>query len=228
MFELLFGVIIGLSQYFNERLLKKLHKYRISLISFAAGLSSAYLFLLLLPEVFNGFMVLKNYIFLILFIGFISIHISEKYIYKHVNKKRIKQDVRAVHHITFFLYHIIIGIILVTFLKQSFREGLLFFIPVWLHTTISSIALTEMHKKIKQISISKILLSLSTILGIIIALLIMIPISIYYILLSLITGSLIYIIVKDFTPKGKEGNLNMFILGIISYSLIIILSRIIF
>ena len=226
MFELLFGVISGLTQYFNEKLLKILHKYRISLISFAAGLSSSYLFLLLLPEVYNGFLFLKQYTFLILFAGFISIHISEKYIYKHVKKIKIKHDVRTVHHITFFFYHFIIGIILVTLLQQSFREGFLFFIPIWLHTTISSIALTEIYKKIKQKSFSKILLSASTLLGIIVALLFMIPTFIHYALLSLITGALTYIVIKDLTPKGKQGSLNMFIIGVIAYSLIIILTRI--
>jgi uncharacterized membrane protein len=227
MFELIFGIIIGLTQFFNERILSSLRKVRIDLISFAAGLSSAYLFLLLLPEVYQGSLILKEYTYLILFIGFISIHISEKYIYKHVNKKKIKDEVRAVHHTTFFFYHFIIGIILVTFFKQSFREGLLFFIPVWFHTTISSAALTELHKKIKEKSITKVALSLSAILGMIIALLTMIPTAVYYALLALITGSLTYIIVKDLTPKGEEGNLNMFIFGVISYSLIIIITRLI-
>ena len=63
--------------------------------------------------------------------------------------------------------------------------------------------------------------------GIIIALLTMIPTIIHYSLLALITGSLMYIIIKDLTPKGKEGNINMFILGVISYSLIIIITRLI-
>lgn len=229
MLEFIYGIIIGITQYFNVRLLKKFHKLRIPLVSFAAGLSSSYLFLLLLPETFNGFQILKNYIFLTLFIGYVSIHISEKYIYKYVDKKRINQGVRTIHHATFFLYHFIIGIILVTFLKQSIRQGTLFFIPIWFHTTVSSIALTEIHHKhIRERTITKILLSFSTILGVALAVLIMIPTIIYYILLALITGALTYIIIKDLTPKGKEGNLNMFILGVIAYSLIIILTRLIF
>ena len=65
-------------------------------------------------------------------------------------------------------------------------------------------------------------------LGIVIASLIMIPLSIYYITLALITGALTYLIVKDFTPRGKEGNLNMYIAGVILYSLTIIISRILF
>lgn len=227
MFELIFGFIISLTQFFNERILKSLHRFRIHLISFAAGLSSAYLFLLLLPEVYQGSLILKQYTYLILFVGFVSIHITEKYIYKHVDKKRIKDEVRAVHHTTFFFYHFIIGIILVTFFKQSFREGLLFFIPVWFHTAISSVALTEMYKELEEKSLGKIFLSLSVIFGIIIALLTMIPTIVHYSLLALITGSLTYIIVKDLTPKGKEGNLNMFIFGVISYSLIIIITRLI-
>ncbi len=229
MLEFIFGIILSLTQYFNTRLLKKFHKYRVHLISFAAGLSSSYLFLLLLPEVYNGFLVLENFMFLILFIGFVSIHITEKYIYKHVDKKRINQDVRTVHHITFFIYHFIIGIILVSFLKQSIRMGTLFFIPIWFHTTVSSIALTEIyHKHIKERTITKLLLSLSAILGITLAVLVMTPTIIYFTLLALITGALTYIIVKDLTPKGKEGNINMFILGVISYSLIIIITRLIF
>ncbi len=227
MLELIFGIIIGLTQYFNIRILKILQKSRINLISFAAGLSSAYLFLLLLPEVYQGSLILKQYTYLILFIGFVSIHISEKYIYKHVDRKKIKEEVKAVHHITFFFYHFVIGIVLVTLLKQSLREGTLFFIPVWFHTAISSVALTEIHKKLKEKSLTKILLSLSAIMGITIALLAMIPAIVHYSLLSLITGSLMYIIVKDLTPRGKEGNVNMFILGVISYSLIIIITRLI-
>jgi len=74
----------------------------------------------------------------------------------------------------------------------------------------------------------KIALSLSTLLGVIFAILIKVPAVLNNILISFIAGILLYIIVKEFLPEKKKGQPIFFIIGLalfFVFYLFIILAR---
>ena len=63
----------------------------------------------------------------------------------------------------------------------------------------------------------KIALSLSTLLGVIFAILIQVPAVLNNILISFIAGILLYIIVKEFLPEKNEGQPIFFIIGLVPF-----------
>lgn len=68
-------------------------------------------------------------------------------------------------------------------------------------------------KKLPTTAWIKIALLLSTLLGVIFAILIQVPAVLNNILISFIAGILLYIIVKEFLPEKNEGQPIFFIIG---------------
>jgi zinc transporter ZupT len=96
-------------------------------------------------------------------------------------------------------------------LEKSF--GYLIFIPIFLHTISSSIALDHIDKRAKT-KLKKVVLSSSPFIGVIIALIFEVKETILAVSLSLILGMLLYIVNRDILPGGKRGHPKMFILGV--------------
>lgn len=211
------GVLIGGAHFFGENLKidKKTKHYRI--ISFAAGISIAYLFLNLLPHVYEAASILKNWLFIFLLLGFALVHLVEKYIYQHADMQNLTKELKAVHTATFFLYYLIIGIVLNGKVQTDILEGVLFIIPVTLHAGLSTSSLSEIHGKIKENSIIRILLSSAPLLGIVFARAIFIPDIAENIMVSSIAGILLYVMVKEFLPEKKKGQPAFFIVGLMLF-----------
>ena len=218
---IIYGIILGLTHYFSENVNKLYQEHREKIISFGAGISITYLVLLLIPELHANTEQQGKSIFLFLLLGFTLFHVIEKHIYQH-NKKDIRlKESKGLHSISFFLYHLIIGIILVNLTKVDPRKGFLFFIPILFHTAVSNISLKEIHGKIREKSFIKFLLSTSTLLGVLIGVYVGISESISIILLGFVTGSLMYIITRDIIPPDNKGNPIYFVVGVIVYMLLI-------
>jgi hypothetical protein len=86
--SLVFGSILGIIHYYSERLKLPEGTKRYRVISFAAGISIAYLFLGLLPHTYAVATHLKNFVFAFLLLGFVIFHLAEKNIYKHANREK--------------------------------------------------------------------------------------------------------------------------------------------
>lgn len=206
--------LLGLLHFFSDmiRLSEDERKYRI--ISFAAGISIAYLFLDLLPHAYEAAVHLREWVFVFLLLGFALFHLVEKYIYQHADQNRLAKELKEVHSISFFIYYFLVGIVLEDKLQTNILEGLLFLIPVALHAGLSTASLSRIHGEIREKLWAKIALSISSFLGVGFAILVPIPLLVDNILLSLIAGVLLYIIVKEFLPEKKKGQPLFFILGI--------------
>jgi hypothetical protein len=174
-FSLLLGLLLGLIHFFSENLKSEegLKHYRI--ISFAAGISIAYLFLDLLPQTYEAAVHLKQFVFVFLLLGFAIFHLAEKLVYQHANQDKLAKELKEFHSISFFAYYFLIGIVLRDKIQISLLEGSLFMIPIALHAGLSTASLARIHGEIRESVFIKIALSLSTILGVIFAILIQIP-----------------------------------------------------
>jgi zinc transporter ZupT len=212
-----FGFLLGIIHFYSEKLKPPDGANRYRVISFAAGISIAYLFLNLLPHTYEAAGRLKNFVFVFLLLGFVLFHLAEKFIYKHADKKKLAQELKEVHSVSFFLYHFVIGIVLYDKAHLSGLEGVLFFIPIALHASLSTASLSEIHGDIRESRITKILLSLSTLFGVIFALLVPIPTSLDNIFVSVIAGILLYIIVKEFLPEKDKGQPMFFLFGLLLF-----------
>jgi len=220
MISVIFGIIMGFFHYFSEVILYKLERHSVSLLSFSAGISITYLFLILFPEFSKHAAESSKFVFLALLAGFVVFHVIEKYIYQHSPKRKRLREIAVEDSIISFIYHFIVGMILVSFANQGFSQGLLFFIPVLFFTAVNTLPVDMTKSKIV-----KVVLASSTLLGILFARFVYTEMSliVYLTLLGFIVGALSFTVIRHSIPFGKKGKPLYFILGVIIYSTIIFL-----
>lgn len=212
------GIILGGLHYSSENIELTAEPKRYRIISFGAGISIAYLFLHLLPHTYEAAIHLKEAVFIFLLLGFVLFHLSEKYVYQHRDKEKQARELKEIHSIMFFFYHFFIGIVIADKFETGILEGSLFVIPVALHTGLSTVSLSKIHSEIRESITTKIILSLSTLIGVVFAIIIHVPDIVNNILVSFIAGVLLYIIVKEFLPEKEKGKPLFFIFGLALFS----------
>ena len=213
---------MSISHFFSENILKIFKRYENHLISFSAGISLTYLFLNLFPEFSQRIAKGDEFIFISILIGFVVFHLIEKYIYKNTKNDKKLEELAIEDSVISFIYHFIIGMIMVSFFNKGVYEGILFFIPAMFYTGVNTLPVDMTKSKI-----IKTVLSFSTLLGILFVTFIFKEISqlTYLTLLGFIIGALSFTVTRHSLPFGKKGRPLFFTLGVILYSIIIILLK---
>ena len=226
MIALILGILFGIAHYLSEAVCNKFSKHRDILISFIAGISVSYVFVELFPGLFHENPAFREVIFLFVLLGFFIFYVFEKYIYKHAKSKLIVKDLANLHSVAFFIYHFVIGLVLVDLISNK-KEWLLLFIPVFLYSLVGEISLNEVHEHIKNKWYWRLLLALSTVFGVLTAYIINISMAFDLILLGFVAGALIYIVVRESIPKERSGNLLALSSGVVLYTFLIFLLKVI-
>ncbi len=222
---LIFTIILSMAHFYGESI--HLHKKSYRIISFGAGVMLSYLILVLFPKLFQGIGLLNNTLFLFILMGFSLLHLVEKYIYQHASKNKKLRELKEVHTISFFIYHFIVGIIVLEVTSKSSLDGFILFIPLLFHTTIGTISLKEIKHSSIEKGFLRVILSSSPVLGLLIASFFYIPQLINYSFLALVSGILLYIITREVIPKENKGDPIDFLLGISMYTILIVITWII-
>ena len=150
-------------------------------------------------------------------------HLTEKYIYQHEEKEKLLLELKEAHSLVFFVYHFVIGMVLVRITSLSIIDGLLFFFPMLFHISVTNMSLSEIHKEVTERKIVRFFLALSTLLGVLFASFVNISDLLFFTLFSFIGGAILYIVIREEIPKQKQGYPGYFILGTFLYSFLIIL-----
>jgi zinc transporter ZupT len=214
------GVLLTLIHLASERIEPRHGAMRWRIISFAAGISIAYLFLHLLPETYEAADHIRGWVFVFLLAGFAVFHLIEKYIYQHAERERLVEELKEIHSISFFAYHFVVGIALRGKFEDSVLEGLLFLVPVAFHAGLSTASLSGIHGDMRQRASVRVFLSLSTLLGVVFAVFIPIPPALELGLVSFVAGVLLYIIVREFLPQKEKGEPAYFVLGLLVFAIV--------
>lgn len=215
---LLVAIVISVVHYLSDKISGFMEKHHYRLLSFNGGLFLALIFLVLLPEVIV-FSDSVNVYFLML-LGFVIFHLAGKFLYQHVkNKKEMLGELKVLHEIGFFLDHFMLGFVLVTAIDIDPTLGFLIAIPIFLHTVSSSISMQHIHERAKT-GTNKVILSLSTLLGAITALLLSVERDLQGAMLALLLGMLLYIGIRDFIPREERGYPLFFLAGVALVTLI--------
>lgn len=215
-----FGIVLSFMHFAWESLAQKLRKYKMAILSFGFGASSAYIFLQLLPELYSGITPLNISAFILVLLGFAITHLMERYTYQFnkKNKDVFLKEVAAEHSIAFFAYHFLLGIILVNFIDLDISKGVFFFIPLLFYTMVSSLSLGEIHYDISRNVFYKAILSSSSLMGAIAGTYFFVLNEIqFYSLLGLVTGSIMYISVRDIVPEKESSKPLFFGAGVLLY-----------
>ncbi len=298
-----FGSLFFLADYFE-------HKFILLHASFIAGISVAYFFLIVLPEISERLpefpFHLEFFEYLFVLIGFVFIHITEKLILQKVEfgtqkkirklltkektleavehnmeriltrelkhdkldeatLKEIAQTLKALNdqeeemkseinnykikiqnHInndlhqfrltTDYIYHFLVGIILIGLLSIDTLSGILFFFYALFRALVSRrserhIIFTDLEiyeeAEHEHNPVLKIFLSTAAFTGILIGFLIdsLIPINleILFIFYSFISGVILYVIVREVIPEKEKGDPIKFIIGLVGFTVVIII-----
>ncbi len=218
-----FGVVLAATHYIGEHLDSRDWTDRAALASFAAGVTGAYAFIQLLPEHARSLQHLGEFGFFFSLFGFLLVHVTEQFIYRYEREPEdIKMDFKELHSMFLFSYYLAIGIVITDLTRASVLQGALFFLPVALHTAISSMALTELHEEVLDVTWIKLLVSGAVLIGVGIALAVSIPPMVFHAVLGLVTGMFLYVVIHDSLPTPEESAPFSFLAGIAFYSLVIV------
>ncbi len=218
---LLLALILTFLQFFGEQIYSVCGSYYTHILSLSAGISITYLFLDLIPQFSDAVISINRFLFLSLLIGFVVIHLIEKYIYQHSSKQQVQSRLGVENQITSFTYHFILGMILFEFATQSLQETLLLFVPIAIFTAVSTLPVHRHPSAYIHAIVSS-----STVLGVLVVSLLFTHIdgSIQTALLGFIIGGLLFSIIRHSLPFGTAGKPFYFLLGIIIYAPIVIIT----
>jgi hypothetical protein len=216
---IMFALFVGLTGYWSNKFNIRHKAYYHKIVSFSAGVSITYLLLELFPTFTEIALSINKFLFISVLVGFIIHHIIEKRIYQHNSKHELVKLLSLEEHIFSFVYHIILGIVLVTFYQESSLKGILFFVSIVSYTIVSMLPTTPHKSRMRSA-----LLSSSTLLGVLFASFIWTSRQLWqeFLLVGLAVGVLIFTIIRHHIPQGRRGRIGYFTLGFILYSLLII------
>lgn len=218
---LIFAILVGVTYFLSNKFDLKHRKYYQKTMSFSAGVSITYVLLELFPTFTEGAFSINKLIFLSVALGFISHHLIEKYIYQHNKDHELIKRLSFEENVFSFIYHIVLGIVLVTFTQESLIKGALFFIPIVSYTFVSTLP-TNPHASRKKAT----LLSSATLIGVFLT-------SFFWTarqpwlefsLIGLALGVLLFTVIRHHIPFGKTGKISYFTFGFVLYSALIIIS----
>ncbi len=221
-----FAVILLLSgaQFLSDKINIERSKFRPYLISFAAGIAITYLLFSFLPEAYSKSTGIL--LFLPLMSGFAFIHIIEKLFYPNYSNrfmiKRVKTYHDELHATILFVYHFVIGAVLVNTMEQNYTTGLLFLPPLLLFTTIGNWSLH--HSYLQEFPNWRMVLASSTFLGALFAKSTLNTPLIDILMINFVAGFMLFLVVRESIPNAKEGKPLHFLLGIITYGLLMMLT----
>ena len=216
-----YSLVLGLTHFFNEKIQIKHEYVHVRLVSFVSGITVTYVCLILLPEIYRGFALFNQFIFISILVGFTLAHISEKYVYQHSAPQTLKENLSGLHSLAFFVYHLLLGVIFVSLNQVNTLNSVLFFLPVLFYSSVGLISLEKIHSKVREHKSVKFLLSLSTLFGVLLADLLLSFGNTYNLIFGFIVGLFLYIALIDFVPKESRGRPEFFALGVFVYTLVI-------
>ena len=162
-FALIF--LLSAMQFLSDKINIERSKYREYISSFAAAIAITYLLFSFLPKAYENSSGLT--LFIPMITGFTFIHLLEKWFFSSYSErfsiKKAKTFHDELHAFILFIYHFVIGAVLIGVLEKDLVTGLLFLGPLILFTTIGNWSLH--HAYLQQIPYRRLLLASATLLG---------------------------------------------------------------
>ena len=220
--SLVLAGILSLADYITETVFSKKLRSSKNLVSFSSGVVISYVVLDLLPAITSSVLIEGRKLFLYALFGFVAINLIEQFIYKEVGKNRnIPGYHKKIHISYFFIYNFAVGLVLVNFAARGFIQTMLFFVPFLLYIVAEMLPQQFEFKN----ELFKVLYFMAPVLGALVGIYsINIVSSIFGELISFLTGTLLYIAIRESLPSEEAERPFYFIAGILFYTAVIYLS----
>ena len=204
---------------------KLMEQPRKPILSFAGGVSVAYVIVHLLPEFqkvqkeFNKLInIPKNYeeysLYLVATIGFIAFY-SINHFVKASKQNRPDLSIFIFHIGAFVLYNSFIGYYLINGLKQEPKAVIIFTAAFILHLMVIDVGLRLDHKK-RYDPWGSMILALSVFAGWLLGYFITLPTILFALWFSWLAGGILLNTIKEELPKERKSKLLPFILGVVA------------
>ena len=220
--SLVLALVLSITYYFGCRIDVKHHlPTSHKLMSFSAGVSITYILLELFPLFTERAFPIGRILFASVLIGFILHHFIEEELYQHFKKPELGRAMILEEESSSFLYHFIIGIVLISIGTDSVKDGILFFIPIFLYILINTLSTDPHISRLKTLFFSS-----ATFLGAFYATFFWTNRAAWLesALIGLVAGVLLFTIVRHHLPVGKRGRIGYFLLGVLFYALVLMAS----
>src|SRR3989344_2236059 len=222
--QLIFAPILTFIFIISQEISEKAEKYHQHLLSLSSGMFIAIIFIEVFPLLSQASNVMGNSIFILMLAGFTCYHLIVKYTYQHTRGIKREKKIGHIHIVGFFLENFVNGFILTILLISG--VSYIIFIPFVLVTLATSLSLKHLNDRF-SLGNSKYLLSASVLIGTIVATVIQFSQRELYILLSIMSGFLLYFVSRDMIPKGIYGRPLYFLAGVILVALLLSLPNLI-
>lgn len=220
--SLALSAILSLADYITENIFpKKLRKNK-KLISFSSGVAISYIILDLFPRISSIASTEGKQVFLYALLGFVALNLVEQYVCKGACKPKSHSGYhKSIHVAYFFAYNFFIGMALVNFASKGLAETLLFFVPFLLYIIVETLPQEFEFKR----NALKVFYSAAPLFGALLGIYYFnFAISVFGKLLSFITGTLLYVVVREYLPSDEAEKPLYFTTGVFFYALVIFTS----
>lgn len=220
--SLILAGILSFADYVTKHIFSEKLRKNQKLISFSAGVAISYIILNLFPEISSYALIEGKRIFFYALFGFVTLNLIEQYVYKGAGRlKNASSFHKNIHIVYFFFYNFFIGMVLVSFTTKGLTQTMLFFIPFLLYIIVE---ILPQEFKFKN-NLSKVFYSMAPLFGSLIGVTYKdFAISTFGQLIALVTGTLLYIVIRESLPSDKAEKPLYFIIGVLSYTFIIAMS----
>jgi len=221
--QLLLAAILSFIFMISETISEHVEKYHPHFLSLGSGMFIALIFIEIFPLINKGVNLFGDIIFLVILGSFTFYHIIEKYTYQHTRGHKRKVELGYIHVVGFFIENFVNGFIMAVFIISGVT--VLIFLPYVLIVVAISLPLKHLDDKFKLGNL-KYVLSLSVFLGAVTASILTLSGMQFYLILSVITGLLLYFVVRDMIPKGSYGKPEYFLTGVVLVTLLLQVVRV--
>ncbi len=204
---------IAFFHFFGEELSEHIERFHIELLSFGAGLMVGTFFLEILPQITVGETYLSYSVYLIFLVGFVLVHVLEKLVYQHAaGESEFEKDVTRFEAAGLVAYGLLVGVVITVFFEAYGDLAYLILTLFFVRAFALSVYSKHINEKIGS-RINRFLQSAGPIVGAFFGLLLMANKTQVFLVFSMTMGFILYIVIRDMIPTGKEGKPICFIAG---------------
>lgn len=208
-------------------------------LSIAGGVSVAYVFMHLLPELSAGqsvlgealggaFSFLESHVYLVALLGLVVFYgldraalTSRRQQRDQANGDRASQGVFWLHMISFTVYNVLIGYLLLHREQPGLQSLIIFAIAMGLHFLVTDYGLRVNHRD-RYDHLGRWILAAAVLLGFMIGLATDISEVALAVLIAFLAGGVVLNVLKEELPEERESRFSAFVIGVAAYTALLI------